>query len=63
MFSYCVLLVIAQSVPFMFFGLPQPAAGSLVFMVVSLKRVGNCIVFYLLQMFMITALYIIQGDS
>jgi len=59
MFSYHVHLVIAQSAPFLFVGLLQPAAGFLIFMTVSLRNT----VFHLLQMFMITALHIVQGDS
>jgi len=46
----------------MFFGL-HPAAGFLIFLIISMRKVQNCVVFHLGQMFMITALYIIQGDS
>jgi len=63
MFSYYGHLVIAQSAPFMFFGLLQPAAGFLIFLIISVRKVQNCAVFLLLQMFMIMALYIIQGVS
>jgi len=59
MFSYFVHFVLAQSALFMFVGLLQPAAGFLIFMSVSLRN----IVFRLLQMFMITVLHIVQGDS
>jgi len=59
MFSYYVHLVIAQSAPFVFVGLLQPTADFLIFMSVSLRN----IVFHLLQMLMITARHIVQGNS